>query len=45
MTSLEPKTKKFTYLLYFLNFVPPPPTSHQILKPITMVVAIFYYMY
>ena len=29
----------------FENCVPPPPTWHQILKPITMLVTIFYYMY
>ena len=38
------ENRKVTYLLWFWKFWPPPPTWHQILKPIRLLVAIFYYL-
>ena len=39
--TFRPKNKKVTYLLWFWKFLPPPPTWHQIFKPIRMLVTIF----
>ena len=42
MTSLEPNIWKLKYIYgNFENDVPPPPTWHQILKPIRILVTIF----
>ena len=36
-----PKKRKITYLLWFLNFWPRPPTWHETFKPIRLLVTIF----
>ena len=38
--TFRPKNKKVTYLWWFWKFLPPPPTWHQIFKPIRILVTI-----